>query len=513
MTMHPDDLEARLRTGLPRLANMLLEGPRAATVAETPGAFGVARGVRPFVRPLAVAAVTIAVAVGAVGLVLSLRSDTATRNRSSDVAGAVGPVKLPPAPLSARSAPVLAWTGRSLMVWGGYRGEPTGVPEALLDGAEYPAAGTWTPIRPNQWGHPGAVGVWAGDRLVVLAKNGGAEYDAVGARAWRLLPELVPSAGSFVAVAESGGTVYGLVTGLMGPSDSIGIARLDGGAKVWRLMARTRLGGRASSFSLIERAGRLDLWADGMRVAQYHVAGNAWAEADGLTVPEGFAQPLVTKVGETVATVDGGGAQGPAVLDPSTNRWWSLPGGAATTSAGSTAIGAGDRLFVWGGQANPGTWTWDLAATDPCRVPSGGRATLCPDEFATAAQVAARLTAAGHTVTSDAPGSRPSGLLGTEPVVMCVDRRTIQVYEYESAAERARHADAIQPDGSFVYPEGDTTRHVIPEWIATPHFFAAGRVIVVYVGGDVSLLRTLADGLGAPIPQDLRTGRSREINC
>lgn len=456
-------------------------------------------------RAIVVAAGTVAMLIGVYGLVVALRSDTsAHRVSTAGVTGARGPVALSASPLSARSSPVVAWTGRSLLVWGGYRGDPSGVPEALLDGAEYSADGRWSSIKRNQWGHPGAVGVWNRDRLVVLAKNGGAEYRAEGTEAWRSLPELAPGTGGFVAVAASRGSVYGLLSGLAGPNGSIGLARLDPGAKTWRVLAQTTRGVEASSFSLIASAGSVDLWADGRRAARYNVERDAWEPGDGVAVPGGFARPLVTTVGRTVAAVDEGGARGPAILDPSTNQWLSLPGGAATTSAGAVAIGSDSHLYVWGGQGNPGTWAWDVGAFDDCVARSVGSSAVCSEEVTTAAQVAARLDAAGHPANSDSSPQSSSGLFGTKPFVLCVDRRPIQVYQYGSVAERTVNSDAIQPDGSLRYTQGDTGRMVLPEWIATPHFFATGRVIVTYVGDDVALLETLSGVLGPPIATDPR---------
>lgn len=325
----------------------------------TPAARREGRWTHPGVRTVA-AAVVVALLVGIGVLIARNRSGSGERRVPAGGVPSGEPVALPDAPLRARSSPVLAWTGRSLVVWGGYRGDPGGVPEALLDGAAFDDHGTWATITHNQWGHPGAIGTWAGDRLVVLAKNGGAEYRPDTMR-WRDLPRLPePGSGGFVAVGAANGSVYGLIASFSGLHDSVAIARLDPSATRWQLLATTTRGATASSFDLVGRDSGLDLWADGRRVAHYDIGRDTWGPGDGLTVPDGFGMPVVTQVGATVAVVDGGGAQAPAVFDPASARWLTLPGGAATVGPGTTATGAGDRLFLWGGEAHPRVWRWDI---------------------------------------------------------------------------------------------------------------------------------------------------------
>ena len=122
----------------------------------------------------------------------------------------------------------------------------------------------------------------------------------------------------------------------------------------------------------------------------------------------------------------------------------------------------------------------------------------------TTAQVANRLAAAGHSVTRDRSLRTPSGFLGAEPTILCADHQSVQVYEYASLAEREVQSNAIQPDGSLRYRDGTNARSVIPEWRASPHVFATGRLIVVYVGDDASLVRSLDAALGPAIPANAR---------
>lgn len=106
------------------------------------------------------------------------------------------------------------------------------------------------------------------------------------------------------------------------------------------------------------------------------------------------------------------------------------------------------------------------------------------------------IIAAGHTVTRDQSACTPSGFLGVQPTVLCVDRPTVNVYDYACRPKRAAQCNAVQPDGSILHP-GSV---VIPEWIAFPHFFATQRLIVIYVGNAPSLERLLQATLRPAIP-------------
>ena len=124
---------------------------------------------------------------------------TVPDSRSSPVATEVEPdtwKQLPSGPLSARAGHALVWTGRTLIVWGGYGG-PGG--EALDDGAAYdPATGSWERIPPAPLpGRAYAAATWTGTEMVVWGGasqaggfggglSDGAAYDPE-ARRWRIL--------------------------------------------------------------------------------------------------------------------------------------------------------------------------------------------------------------------------------------------------------------------------------------------------------------------------------------
>jgi hypothetical protein len=65
----------------------------------------------------------------------------------------------------------------------------------------------------------------------------------------------------------------------------------------------------------------------------------------------------------------------------------------------------------------------------------------------------------------------------------------LQLFEYASASAASTDAKKIQPDGS-----GTSTTRI--SWVAPPHFFLKGRVMVLYVGSDSAVLNLLQSLLG-----------------
>ena len=64
-----------------------------------------------------------------------------------------------------------------------------------------------------------------------------------------------------------------------------------------------------------------------------------------------------------------------------------------------------------------------------------------------------------------------------------------QLFEYRSASAAGADANQIRRDGS-----GTATTQI--SWIAPPHFFLKGRVLVLYVGSDAAVVSLLNSVLG-----------------
>jgi hypothetical protein len=67
----------------------------------------------------------------------------------------------------------------------------------------------------------------------------------------------------------------------------------------------------------------------------------------------------------------------------------------------------------------------------------------------------------------------------------------VSVFEYPSAAAAESDAAKVSPDGSAVGSTSIT-------WVGPPHFFKGGRLIAIYAGSDVGVLRPLEAVLGPP---------------
>jgi hypothetical protein len=73
-----------------------------------------------------------------------------------------------------------------------------------------------------------------------------------------------------------------------------------------------------------------------------------------------------------------------------------------------------------------------------------------------------------------------------------VDGQTVEVFEFPDEASRETASGTIEPNASSIGT-------MIPEWVDVPHIWARGRIIVLYVGQDQSVIDRLTSVLGQPI--------------
>lgn len=73
--------------------------------------------------------------------------------------------------------------------------------------------------------------------------------------------------------------------------------------------------------------------------------------------------------------------------------------------------------------------------------------------------------------------------------ILKVNGEDVQVFEYPSA--EALEADAVQ-----VSADGGSVGTSMVTWMAAPHFFKSGNVLVLYVGDDAAVLDLLKGALG-----------------
>ncbi len=73
--------------------------------------------------------------------------------------------------------------------------------------------------------------------------------------------------------------------------------------------------------------------------------------------------------------------------------------------------------------------------------------------------------------------------------IITVNGGDVQVFEYADAATADTEATLVSPDG---YSVGTS----MISWVATPHFYKAGRLIVLYVGDITDVINVLEAELG-----------------
>lgn len=193
-----NDLETRLRSELPELAEALLEQPPAEggagvdPVADDMALRSVVGHRRSVVATVA-ASIVLAVTVGAMVVIRgSASTETLAAEERLDTATAIQVIsdfgewsELGDAPIEARAFPITAWLDGELVVWAG-SGVERGF--AFTDGAAYdPASERWRVLEVPGWGHPGLTGVVVDGDVAVTAKGAVTMLDfATGA--WSELP-------------------------------------------------------------------------------------------------------------------------------------------------------------------------------------------------------------------------------------------------------------------------------------------------------------------------------------
>ena len=73
--------------------------------------------------------------------------------------------------------------------------------------------------------------------------------------------------------------------------------------------------------------------------------------------------------------------------------------------------------------------------------------------------------------------------------IIRVNGADVQVFEYEAA-------EAMKTDAAQVSADGGSIGTSMITWVATPHFYQAGRILVLYIGDDQAILDLLEGILG-----------------
>jgi len=80
-----------------------------------------------------------------------------------------------------------------------------------------------------------------------------------------------------------------------------------------------------------------------------------------------------------------------------------------------------------------------------------------------------------------------------------VNESAIQVFEYANAEAMESEASCVSPNGfgfTIRTENSDIWEVCNVGWIGPPHFYKAGRIIVIYIGDDDSIISLLENALG-----------------
>lgn len=69
------------------------------------------------------------------------------------------------------------------------------------------------------------------------------------------------------------------------------------------------------------------------------------------------------------------------------------------------------------------------------------------------------------------------------------DSESVQVFEYDSP-------ETMESDAALVAPDGGSIGTSMVMWVATPHFYKKGHILVLYIGDNAETLKLLETVLG-----------------
>jgi hypothetical protein len=111
------------------------------------------------------------------------------------------------------------------------------------------------------------------------------------------------------------------------------------------------------------------------------------------------------------------------------------------------------------------------------------------DELTDHAALVAALEGSGATVEPAGEIVPEDSVFPVSTRIIDVNGQSVQVFEFDDPAAAGAAAATVAESGVIV---GTATY----EWIATPHFYRLGNLIVLYVGDDAATQTLLADTLG-----------------
>jgi hypothetical protein len=127
-------------------------------------------------------------------------------------------------------------------------------------------------------------------------------------------------------------------------------------------------------------------------------------------------------------------------------------------------------------------WLAAACAGDQTPTPSESGQVGSYDEFVAAVRLAG--------ATAEPAGTVSQAFFGPEGQVVKINGQDVQVFEFPGDQEVNAAVQSISQDGSSIGTSMVT-------WVAAPHFYKGGRLIVLYVGEDGGVIEVLDQVLGS----------------
>jgi hypothetical protein len=214
---------------------------------------------------------------------------------------------LPESPLEGRSDTAFAWTGRELLIWGGWDGGVRN-PPFFSDGAAYePVAGTWRMLPPAPTDARTAFSVWTGREMIVWGSTDradrrldGAAYDPT-TNEWRSIADgpIDITDGSAVWTGDEMIVFGAALDGNNHAETRTAIAAAyDPEGDTWRELPPSDLSPQAMTASWLD--GELIAWDYDQASATYDPVTDSWRELERVPLSFSECRPVSVATSRTL---------------------------------------------------------------------------------------------------------------------------------------------------------------------------------------------------------------------
>jgi N-acetylneuraminic acid mutarotase len=260
---------------------------------------------------------------------------------------------------TARQGHEAVWTGREMIIWGGFDVQPTNT------GGRYdPLTDSWTAtsLVAAPTGRGGHLALWIDDAMFVWGGNAGNDLNT-GARYDPTLDRWFPvtTAGAPIPRSQAAGVwtgseviVWGGFRSTIGSTNTGG--RYDPRLDVWRPVTMTSAPSARSGHTAVWTGREMAIWGgDGSNSGgRYDPVSDTWRPTSTMHAPAGRTSHTAVWTGEFMIVWGGHGPAGfmssGGRYDPLLDTWSSTATVQAPAGRSShTAVWTGSRMIVWGG--------------------------------------------------------------------------------------------------------------------------------------------------------------------